>query len=1622
MTQENIKEQELEKAVKLHQYLHSLVRLRSKVVLDTSQYIDILWLHKIPHQSLCHCIVWDYLKEEGDPIWVEIKRPILPKVPHVPDECLDWIEFKTLDNYLSEPTLKDKIIKQRTEQNENPEYLDLVSFPNVLVKWKEYLERDWNPWAKKYKEIKEVSDIYSLLFNMYQQQKALGESYEVVVGLGLLSHTSKDGANIYRHILTAQTELNFEPNKGTITIKASPDGAKLRFETEMLDPSEQPAVEIQLNLEERLKEISEDIWEKSFVHPVIRSWINSLNPRAIYSEEILPVEKSSSPNVTLASFTPAIILRKRTNTGILKFIEKVIEQLRSSNFIPPSVKVLLSLESSDSEISNSTALESSDNIKSTNFPTEVYFPLAFNEEQFKIVKAVAHQKGVLVQGPPGTGKSHTIANLICHFLAEGKKVLVTSQTARALKVLKEKLPRQIQPLCVSVLGSRQEDFDNLTGAVSEITSNYYSWDKDKNSEKIKKLEGELYTLRKILQELKVSLREVREKETYKHTLFGGKHIGTAQEIAQELKITENRYGWIPDEINEDEPRPLSQLEFSKLLSLYRQLSTNRCKELSLKRVKSTDIFTPEVFIEMVENEQKFKECEINIEKNIDQRLLYEKIKQVDPAKRKSLLLSLKVLEKLKVEASRRPLLWLKEAIYAILGDQDAPLKNLYSVTQRYLSELKDKAVLADDCNISMPEGKDIYLVKADATELLVYIEAGKNLGWAFFRPRIYYKTKYLLTGTFANGRACGSIDCLKLLINFIEVKITLEKLKEAWKSKIDIPLGTFFSQTSVFLEQLEALEVILSLENPLLEAKKNIREIDVIPEPSWHDEKQIQTLIFVLENSITIDRMNEIEEKVNKLDILLKGLLTNPETHPVVKVLLDSLKNRDWRKWGENYNVLNALEQEQTRLNECNGLMGRLRDKAPVLADFICNNPNEEVLLECSDYFEQAWEWLQLESWLRNFEEKHDEYQLQRDYTVYENKIKQIIAELASIKAWEHCFSVITEEQRQNLVAWSHAIQKIGKGTGKRAEKYRREAEGYMNNCRGAIPAWIMPLYRVAESISPKPEIFDVVIIDESSQCGPEALFLLYIAKKCIVVGDDQQISPEGVGIERRDVDLLVERFLRDLPLKDTYGLESSLFTHAAIRYGSRIVLQEHFRCVPEIIGFSNQLCYMPLGSRLIPLRSYSPERLSPICLEYVPEGFREGAGQNVLNKPEAEKLIAQVVKCCSDVNYKGKTMGIISLQGQTQSRYIERLLIEKLGPDEMEKRNIICGDAYDFQGDERDVIFLSLVAATNERIGPLVKDTDKRRFNVAFSRARDQAWLFHSVTTNDLNPNDYRYRLLSYCQDPESYSSFSGDINIENLRSMSLEERRNKNDSPEPFDSWFEVDVFLRIIDHGYKAIPQFKVADKKIDIVIEKDRNRLAVECDGDTWHGPEQYEQDQFRQRILERAGWNFWRIRGSTFYYDPEHALDPLWQLLEEMNTKVTSVITEATEVKTQILTSKPYKEEVVAERVNLCGVSVSQDDDRLGAVLHYSNRAANIEHEKTKKVILALMKESSQGKDLIADKVLKMQGISCRGRSRTRIKNKVMRIVSDLRRTGIIQEYETDSRKRLRLDPQSNLEF
>jgi very-short-patch-repair endonuclease len=198
----------------------------------------------------------------------------------------------------------------------------------------------------------------------------------------------------------------------------------------------------------------------------------------------------------------------------------------------------------------------------------------------------------------------------------------------------------------------------------------------------------------------------------------------------------------------------------------------------------------------------------------------------------------------------------------------------------------------------------------------------------------------------------------------------------------------------------------------------------------------------------------------------------------------------------------------------------------------------------------------------------------------------------------------------------------------------------------------------------------------------------------------------------------------------------------------------------------------------------------------------------------------------------------------------------------------LLCGNATQFQGDERDVIFLSMVddppndgQLSLRDAGP--KNIFKKRYNVAVSRARDQLWIEYSMDPNaHLKSGDLRRRLIEHAWDPQAL-----------LRT--IEVRGAQTDSP------FEKLVLKRLVDRGYRVHPQWPIGSRRIDLVGEGNTRRPAVECDGERWHTPEQLNGDLERQAVLERLGWTFVRIRGSVFFRDPDTAMIPVFTKLNEL---------------------------------------------------------------------------------------------------------------------------------------------
>ncbi|MFH0810380.1 MAG: DUF559 domain-containing protein, partial [Pseudomonadota bacterium] len=144
-----------------------------------------------------------------------------------------------------------------------------------------------------------------------------------------------------------------------------------------------------------------------------------------------------------------------------------------------------------------------------------------------------------------------------------------------------------------------------------------------------------------------------------------------------------------------------------------------------------------------------------------------------------------------------------------------------------------------------------------------------------------------------------------------------------------------------------------------------------------------------------------------------------------------------------------------------------------------------------------------------------------------------------------------------------------------------------------------------------------------------------------------------------------------------------------------------------------------------------------------------------------------------------------------------------------------------------------------------------------------DQMWVVHSLDAAvDLKPGDLRHQLLAYAQDHTARA-----------RAVERETRRTESE--------FEREVLRMLTGAGYRVRSQWPVGHYRIDLVVEGEDKRLAVECDGDRFHPIEKLAEDMGRQAVLERLGWTFERIRGSEFFRNSAQAMEPVFRRLRDM---------------------------------------------------------------------------------------------------------------------------------------------
>ncbi|NMD01098.1 MAG: AAA family ATPase [Bacteroidales bacterium] len=770
-----------QKYINLFKYLKEFALLRDDVVRNieqSSKYEFHVWLNEIPIYKGFECIIWDDIKDKETANWIQIKRPKEPELPLPTEELRPWVLVPNdLTDIFNTPTLIESIEIQNKK-------LEIINFPNITKEFNIFLEK-WLEWTEKYKEYLNLMAVYNKFFNIHKQSKKFGDEYELIIGLGLLCFKVEGQSKsvIKRHCFVADASIDFDPEKGIFTVNEGKEGAKLRLETEMLKDLLEYDVVLQKEIEQKLQEYSEAPFSSDLKN-TLKMWAQSLHFNGNYIDKLdHEITISTKPIIT---YSPALILRKRNTKSLSNSFSNIIDFIL--NNMPDKLGLIDDLTETNTSEDKSDRTSYEDTSSNTNDSIKddiIYFPKPANDQQIEIVQRLNKHKKVLVQGPPGTGKTHTIANLICHLLATNKKVLITAQTKRALNVIKEKLPEEIQPLCINLLGNDQDSIEDLEASVKEINNRLTYFDKSKTNQEIKWLENKLKEKKTLLSENKNKIISIREKDTKKHHITE-KYQGTLLEIAYKISKDDQLYNWFSDSISQIETTFNPENNYILLLEHKNSIKNFDENILEQKLPDKNTLITIEAFKELIDNQKLLNNKIASLNNNLIQKNeCFDLLNCKQKNEIKNILIDLiNEINKLK----KFKLSWSEHAINECMHGYNSTWKQLHELSSQSLNENFKTNISNFESDVKIQLNNDFpkQKIKTDALELRNYfLNGGKMKYMLLFTPKVIKEQAYLLDNVFINGNKCDNIQNLDILIQYIDIESEFEKLRKNWLSKIN---------------------------------------------------------------------------------------------------------------------------------------------------------------------------------------------------------------------------------------------------------------------------------------------------------------------------------------------------------------------------------------------------------------------------------------------------------------------------------------------------------------------------------------------------------------------------------------------------------------------------------------------------------------------------------------------------------------------------------------------------------------------------------------------------------------------------------------------------------------------
>jgi superfamily I DNA and/or RNA helicase/very-short-patch-repair endonuclease len=1093
-----------------------------------------------------------------------------------------------------------------------------------------------------------------------------------------------------------------------------------------------------------------------------------------------------------------------------------VDDLKSNLFVSHLIESPNLPYSQDSEFLEQATLDSK--LK----PSDIFAPLNADSSQLVAIDASTKPQDFVLEGPPGTGKSETIANIIAHNIASGRKVLFVAEKMAALNVVYRRLEKVgLDHLCLELHSNKA----NKRAVLDQLKN---SWMTRKESDQ-KGWEDNAEKLFEVRNALNNYVNEV-----HKPSVYGLSVRNAISRISRYGNAVRLRLDW-ENSISQSPVKNIQQL--NHLYDAAKQIGL-AFSDVSRFDFASLDIVNQTQWTNAWQREMLGK-TKLLLSQTEAQQTNYVRLSE-----------QLKCLNNsLTIEGL--------DHIYRLAKSIVSTIDN--SVNFIYRTDAKDQLQKLSDLignkmnlDLAIPKSKlnpDIskignYQIDDWLNRLRLSDKQFIIIGW-FTKRKI--QKEVLLAGL--NGDV--TIDELEHLVairnlaSSIQVVKSLFEEDSIWKGWDTSP-NSLQNRYDIAKEHFDITRLLAGNEEDPVGLLSSLKSATV-------DGREFLTtdskLIRGLQSFISLfDTSKGQFESFTSLGGKISEASTLENFTAELKYLTENeAKLNAWCRWNEMKDKASSFEVES-------------------LVDAL---QNETVLPEeCVEHLKTAFcQWLAPiliddSEVLRSFRTTNQESLI--------NEFRELDTLVASATSDYISALVASKTPDPNS-------PDSPEGYGVLAREFNRKSnhkptriliEEMGENLLQLTPCMMMSPLSVAQFLPADFTGFDLVVFDEASQITVwDAVGSIARGKNVIVVGDPKQMPPTNFFNKSSSDDM-----------SDEEDLESILDQALAARLPHHR-LTGHYRSKHEsLIAFSNSHYY---ANSLVTFPS-AVTKNSAVVFHKVDGLYSKGKGRN--NIIEANRVTDFIVERLKNKSLNKLTMGVVTLNTE-QQRCIEDSLDDKRRQYPEIETFFNSTDTYDgifvknlesVQGDERDIIIFSLGYGPTEpkaktmsmNFGPLNKEGGERRLNVAVTRATTEMHVFSSFGASMIDLSRTSSIAIRHLKSFLEYAE-KGPI--------ALAEKTIEESGVDQFDSDFEHAVAFALREKGWQVQTQVGVSKFRIDLGIihpERPGEYLAgIECDGATYHSsPSARDRDRVRQIILESLGWNLLRIWSTDYFVDSETVIE------------------------------------------------------------------------------------------------------------------------------------------------------